>query len=223
MTAAGRRPGDACRSRRLGRGPEAQERREEPEFGPGRGNRREGCFGPPPSSWPAPRQPRSAPRAPQAGRAPELAQSRARAAPSAPVPMAAYEEVSVLGFEEFGRAVERHQGKTIFAYFTGSKDAEGKSWCPDCELGEPGLPSWAVARRDEPEERRLRGQPGSGSSSERGRTDPTPSVPQPSPFARFTLPRPGQECALATRCWDEWDEFFNFALPPPPGIVLQET
>ncbi|ELV12263.1 hypothetical protein TREES_T100003550 [Tupaia chinensis] len=46
--------------------------------------------------------------------------------------MAHYEEVSVLGFEEFNQAVEKHSGKTIFAYFTGSKDAEGKSWCPDC-------------------------------------------------------------------------------------------
>ncbi|XP_049638594.1 thioredoxin domain-containing protein 17 [Suncus etruscus] len=51
--------------------------------------------------------------------------------------MAAFEEVSVLGFEEFGKAVEQHRGKTIFAYFTGSKDAEGKSWCPDCELADP--------------------------------------------------------------------------------------
>lgn len=40
------------------------------------------------------------------------------------------------GFEEFNLAVEQHKGKTIFAYFTGSKDAEGKSWCPDCMQGE---------------------------------------------------------------------------------------
>ncbi|XP_006756359.1 PREDICTED: thioredoxin domain-containing protein 17 isoform X1 [Myotis davidii] len=52
-------------------------------------------------------------------------------------PMAPYEEVSVSGFEDFTRAVEQHKGKTIFAYFTGSKDAEGKSWCPDCVLAEP--------------------------------------------------------------------------------------
>nr|XP_008008233.2 thioredoxin domain-containing protein 17 [Chlorocebus sabaeus] len=53
------------------------------------------------------------------------------------VPMARYEEVSVSGFEEFHRAVEEHNGKTIFAYFTGSKDAGGKSWCPDCVQAEP--------------------------------------------------------------------------------------
>lgn len=53
--------------------------------------------------------------------------------------MAPYEEVSVSGFEDFSRAVEQHKGKTIFAYFTGSKDAEGKSWCPDCVQGEAGV------------------------------------------------------------------------------------
>lgn len=52
--------------------------------------------------------------------------------------MAPYEEVRVSGFEEFDKAVGQHKGKTIFAYFTGSKDAEGKSWCPDCEQGETG-------------------------------------------------------------------------------------
>lgn len=34
------------------------------------------------------------------------------------------------------QVVEQHSGKTIFAYFSGSKDAEGKSWCPDCDLQE---------------------------------------------------------------------------------------
>lgn len=53
--------------------------------------------------------------------------------------MAHYQEVSVSGFEDFSRAVELHKGKTIFAYFTGSKDAEGKSWCPDCVQGEAGI------------------------------------------------------------------------------------
>ncbi|XP_055983172.1 thioredoxin domain-containing protein 17 [Sorex fumeus] len=59
------------------------------------------------------------------------------APPPEPLPMAPYEEVRVSGFEEFGKAVEQHKGKTIFAYFTGSKDAEGKSWCPDCEQADP--------------------------------------------------------------------------------------
>lgn len=53
-------------------------------------------------------------------------------------PMATFTEVSVSGFEEFDQAVKEHQGKTIFAYFSGSKDAEGKSWCPDCVEGETG-------------------------------------------------------------------------------------
>ncbi|KAK7804157.1 hypothetical protein U0070_022465, partial [Myodes glareolus] len=52
-------------------------------------------------------------------------------------PMATFTEVSVSGFEEFDQAVKEHQGKTIFAYFSGSKDAEGKSWCPDCVEAEP--------------------------------------------------------------------------------------
>ncbi|XP_003469685.1 thioredoxin domain-containing protein 17 isoform X1 [Cavia porcellus] len=51
--------------------------------------------------------------------------------------MASYVEVSVSGFEEFNRAVAEHPGKTIFAYFSGSKDAGGKSWCPDCVQAEP--------------------------------------------------------------------------------------
>ncbi|XP_045143681.1 thioredoxin domain-containing protein 17-like [Echinops telfairi] len=40
-----------------------------------------------------------------------------------------YVDVRVSGFEEFNQAVEQHKSKTIFA--------EGKSWCPDCELAEP--------------------------------------------------------------------------------------
>ncbi|KAK1331531.1 hypothetical protein QTO34_009488 [Cnephaeus nilssonii] len=63
--------------------------------------------------------------------------SRAILGSGSAFPMAPYEEVSVSGFEDFSRAVEQHKGKTIFAYFTGSKDAEGKSWCPDCVQAEP--------------------------------------------------------------------------------------
>jgi len=51
--------------------------------------------------------------------------------------MAGCEEVSMSGLEEFRRAVEQHHDKTIFAYFTGSKDAGGKSCCPDCVRAEP--------------------------------------------------------------------------------------
>lgn len=49
--------------------------------------------------------------------------------------MGHYEEVSVRGYDEFCRAVSERQGKDIFAYFSGDKDAEGKSWCPDCVKG----------------------------------------------------------------------------------------
>ncbi|EPY86719.1 hypothetical protein CB1_000301025 [Camelus ferus] len=53
--------------------------------------------------------------------------------------MAGYKEVSVSGYEDFMQAVEQHNGKTVFAYFSGSKDAEGKSWCPDCVQGEAAI------------------------------------------------------------------------------------
>lgn len=59
--------------------------------------------------------------------------------------MASYVEVSVSGFEEFNRAVAEHPGKTIFAYFSGSKDAGGKSWCPDCVQGEAS--TWTTTER----------------------------------------------------------------------------
>lgn len=49
--------------------------------------------------------------------------------------MAGYEEVIVHGYEEFCKAVSARKGKDIFAYFSGNKDAEGKSWCPDCVKG----------------------------------------------------------------------------------------
>ncbi|XP_069766257.1 thioredoxin domain-containing protein 17 isoform X2 [Narcine bancroftii] len=45
--------------------------------------------------------------------------------------------VDVSGFEEFVKAVDRNQGKSIFAYFTGSKGADGVSWCEDCVRAEP--------------------------------------------------------------------------------------
>ncbi|XP_051847457.1 thioredoxin domain-containing protein 17 [Antechinus flavipes] len=48
-----------------------------------------------------------------------------------------FEEVRVSGFGDFSGAVEQRRGKTIFVYFTGDKDAEGRSWCPDCEEAEP--------------------------------------------------------------------------------------
>ncbi|XP_032361252.1 thioredoxin domain-containing protein 17 [Etheostoma spectabile] len=48
-----------------------------------------------------------------------------------------YEEVTVSGYDEFCQAVSERKGKDIFAYFSGNKDAQGKSWCPDCVKAEP--------------------------------------------------------------------------------------
>lgn len=49
--------------------------------------------------------------------------------------MARYEEVSVRGYEDFCKAVSERKGKYLFAYFSGDKDDQGKSWCPDCVKG----------------------------------------------------------------------------------------
>uniref|UniRef100_UPI00398F36F9 thioredoxin domain-containing protein 17 n=1 Tax=Pristiophorus japonicus TaxID=55135 RepID=UPI00398F36F9 len=45
--------------------------------------------------------------------------------------------VEVSGYDEFVKVVDANKGKTIFAYFTGSKDSKGVSWCPDCVTAEP--------------------------------------------------------------------------------------
>ncbi|XP_068950248.1 thioredoxin domain-containing protein 17 isoform X1 [Petaurus breviceps papuanus] len=60
-----------------------------------------------------------------------------RASRGAEPGMARFEEVRVSGFGDFCGAVEQHRDKTIFVYFTGDKDAEGRSWCPDCVQAEP--------------------------------------------------------------------------------------
>lgn len=49
--------------------------------------------------------------------------------------MAGFEEVKVRGYEEFCQAVSQRKDKDIFAYFSGDKDAQGQSWCPDCVKG----------------------------------------------------------------------------------------
>uniref|UniRef100_A0A8C9TXX6 Thioredoxin domain-containing protein 17 n=1 Tax=Scleropages formosus TaxID=113540 RepID=A0A8C9TXX6_SCLFO len=51
--------------------------------------------------------------------------------------MTQYEEVKVRGYDEFCKAVSERTGKDIFAYFSGDKDAQGVSWCPDCVKAEP--------------------------------------------------------------------------------------
>ncbi|XP_067635746.1 thioredoxin domain-containing protein 17 [Eurosta solidaginis] len=49
------------------------------------------------------------------------------------------EILKVSGYEAFRAAVERlsEGNKQINVYFTGEKDATGKSWCPDCNEAEP--------------------------------------------------------------------------------------
>lgn len=50
--------------------------------------------------------------------------------------MAHHEEVNVHGYEEYCRAVAERNTKHVFVYFTGDKDDQGRSWCPDCVKGE---------------------------------------------------------------------------------------
>uniref|UniRef100_A0A8B9T8E6 Thioredoxin domain-containing protein 17 n=1 Tax=Anas platyrhynchos TaxID=8839 RepID=A0A8B9T8E6_ANAPL len=48
-----------------------------------------------------------------------------------------WEEKQVRGYSEFVQTAQRYHGRPIFALFCGDKDAEGKSWCPDCVTAEP--------------------------------------------------------------------------------------
>lgn len=61
-----------------------------------------------------------------------------------------WEEMQVRGYPEFVRTAQSYHGRPIFALFCGDKDAEGRSWCPDCVTGEArggnALPAaWAVS------------------------------------------------------------------------------
>ncbi|KAL8610831.1 hypothetical protein ACOMHN_056686 [Nucella lapillus] len=47
------------------------------------------------------------------------------------------EEIHVEGFDAYKKAAEEHKAKTVFALFSGSKDSNGSSWCPDCVVAEP--------------------------------------------------------------------------------------
>ncbi|KAL2297520.1 hypothetical protein Nmel_016827 [Mimus melanotis] len=47
-----------------------------------------------------------------------------------------WEERQVRGYLEFVRTAQSYHGRPIFALFCGDKDAEGRSWCPDCVTGE---------------------------------------------------------------------------------------
>lgn len=44
-------------------------------------------------------------------------------------------EILVEGYEEYVKAAAENKGKQVFALFSGSKDANGESWCPDCLTG----------------------------------------------------------------------------------------
>ncbi|NWY24062.1 TXD17 protein, partial [Pheucticus melanocephalus] len=48
-----------------------------------------------------------------------------------------WEERQVRGYPEFVRTAQSYHGRPIFALFCGDKDAEGRSWCPDCVTAEP--------------------------------------------------------------------------------------
>ncbi|KAL5265133.1 hypothetical protein ACHWQZ_G006019 [Mnemiopsis leidyi] len=47
--------------------------------------------------------------------------------------------VKVSGFTEYLRAVQQYKDSSLhlFTLFTGSLDADGKSWCPDCNKADP--------------------------------------------------------------------------------------
>lgn len=44
-------------------------------------------------------------------------------------------EVTVYGFEALTKALTENNGQRKFVLFTGSKDKDGVSWCPDCNDG----------------------------------------------------------------------------------------
>ncbi|XP_033747754.1 thioredoxin domain-containing protein 17-like [Pecten maximus] len=46
-------------------------------------------------------------------------------------------QVHVEGIAQFETKAKEHKGKTIIALFSGSVDAEGKNWCPDCVAADP--------------------------------------------------------------------------------------
>uniref|UniRef100_A0A452IB20 Thioredoxin domain-containing protein 17 n=1 Tax=Gopherus agassizii TaxID=38772 RepID=A0A452IB20_9SAUR len=49
-----------------------------------------------------------------------------------------WEEKAVRGYSEFVQAAQQSRGRPVFALFCGDKDAQGRSWCPDCVTGESG-------------------------------------------------------------------------------------
>lgn len=48
--------------------------------------------------------------------------------------------IYVDGYEAVMRAIqENSNSNALFVLFSGSKDSEGKSWCPDCVAGNSNL------------------------------------------------------------------------------------
>ncbi|XP_077995571.1 thioredoxin domain-containing protein 17-like [Glandiceps talaboti] len=48
------------------------------------------------------------------------------------------QKVSVEGLDAYLEKVEEYKNKPcVYAYFSGSKGEDGKSWCPDCVAAEP--------------------------------------------------------------------------------------
>lgn len=47
------------------------------------------------------------------------------------------QEVHVDGYDAYIKALKENQGKILFTLFFGTKDTNGKSWCPDCRVAEP--------------------------------------------------------------------------------------
>uniref|UniRef100_A0A0K0EF16 Thioredoxin domain-containing protein 17 n=3 Tax=Strongyloides stercoralis TaxID=6248 RepID=A0A0K0EF16_STRER len=48
-----------------------------------------------------------------------------------------FTNTSVDGYEELKETILSNAGKRMFVLFTGSKDKDGVSWCPDCVAAEP--------------------------------------------------------------------------------------
>ncbi|XP_048780331.2 thioredoxin domain-containing protein 17-like [Ostrea edulis] len=46
-------------------------------------------------------------------------------------------KIHVEGLDAYQKAVAENEGKTIFALFSGSTDADGNNWCPDCVSADP--------------------------------------------------------------------------------------
>ena len=45
-------------------------------------------------------------------------------------------KLHVEGFDALMTEVDNHSNKDLYVLFCGSRDQEGKSWCPDCVVGE---------------------------------------------------------------------------------------